>query len=90
MARKEIVSTQDYTYTVVFDPEPEGGFTVTVPARPGCISYGKSMEEARRMASEAIEGYLEALCKAGKPIPAGEEHPQEPLREAITVKLAIV
>ena len=34
-------------YTVVLDPdEEEGGYTVTVPALPGCISEGDTLEEA--------------------------------------------
>ncbi len=90
MAHKESLATQDYTYTVVFHPEPEGGYTITVPALSGCISYGESIEEARANAAEAIEGYLEALRKHGDPIPAGEEDAGNARHEAITVKLSMV
>jgi len=41
--------------------EPEGGFTVTVPTLPGCVTFGKSLDDAMKMAKEAIELYLEAL-----------------------------
>src|SRR5579864_3651903 len=44
---------------VVFEPSDEGGFTVHVPALPGCISEGDTLEEARRNIREAIELYLE-------------------------------
>jgi predicted RNase H-like HicB family nuclease len=44
-------------------PEPEGGYTVTVPALPGCITYGKTLEEAKKMALDAIKAYLESLKK---------------------------
>ncbi len=49
------------TYTVLLRAEPEGGFTVLVPALPGCISYGENIPEALRMAEEAIECYLLVL-----------------------------
>lgn len=46
----------------------EGGFTVVVPALPGCISYGRTLAEAKAMASDAINSYLESLRKHGEPI----------------------
>ncbi|MBN1614294.1 MAG: type II toxin-antitoxin system HicB family antitoxin [Deltaproteobacteria bacterium] len=47
--------------TVVLVPSEEGGYTVTVPSLPGCISEGESREEAIRNIREAIELYLEAV-----------------------------
>ena len=44
---------------IVFEPSDEGGFTVLVPALPGCISEGETLDEARRNIREAIELYLE-------------------------------
>ena len=44
---------------VVLEPSDEGGYTVTVPALPGCISEGETREEALRNIREAIEPYLE-------------------------------
>ena len=49
------------TYTIVLQPEPEGGFTVTCPALPEVITYGETVEEARAQAKEAIEALLESL-----------------------------
>lgn len=49
--------------------EDGGGYTVTVPALPGCITEGDTLEEATENAREAIEGYLEALKKQNKPLP---------------------
>jgi predicted RNase H-like HicB family nuclease len=46
---------------VVLEPSEEGGYTVTVPALPGCISEGETREEALRNIREAIELYLEAV-----------------------------
>ena len=56
-------------YEVVLTPEEEGGYSVTVPALPGCISQGETREEALAMIQEAIELYLESLEAHGDPIP---------------------
>lgn len=34
--------------------EPEGGYTVTVPSLPGCVTYGENVDEVIMMAKEAI------------------------------------
>jgi antitoxin HicB len=62
-----------YHYNIVLRPEPDGGFTATVPALPGCVSYGRNLNEARTMAKDAIEGYIESLRKHKEPIPSDEE-----------------
>lgn len=46
---------------IVLEPSEEGGYTVTVPALPGCISEGDSREEALRNIQEAISLYLEPV-----------------------------
>ncbi len=56
-------------YTVIYSLEPEGGFTVTVPALPGCVTYGKDLNEAKKMAKDAIRLYLESLKKHKEAIP---------------------
>ena len=61
MRRKESVSAAAYTYTVLLQPEPEGGYTVTCPALPGLVTYGEILAEARAMAADAIRGYIECL-----------------------------
>lgn len=57
-------------YNLIFRPEPEGGFTVTVPSLPGCITYGRDLREAKKMAYDAIAGYIQSLKKHGEPIPS--------------------
>jgi predicted RNase H-like HicB family nuclease len=57
-------------YTVLYTPEPEGGFTVTVPLLPGCVTYGKDLKEAKKMAEEAIRLYVESLQKHNETIPS--------------------
>ena len=56
-------------YEVVLTPEDDGGYSVTVPALPGCTSQGETREEALDMIREAIEGYLESLEAHGDPVP---------------------
>lgn len=43
---------------VVLEPSDEGGYTIYVPALPGCISEGENVEDAIRNIREAIELYL--------------------------------
>ncbi len=65
------------SYSIVLDPDPdEGGFTVTVPALPGCLTQGETIEECVAHAEEAIIAYLEDLAAAGEPIPEEREAPR--------------
>ena len=57
------------TYTVQLRPEPEGGFTVLVPALPEIVSFGETEEEALRMAEDAIGLCLEVRRDEGEAIP---------------------
>jgi antitoxin HicB len=52
-----------------FQEEPEGGYTIAVPSLPGCISYGKTFEEAMEMIKDAMKGWLEVAKEQGIPIP---------------------
>ena len=52
--------------------EEGGGYTVTVPALPGCITEGDTREEALENAKEAIECMLEGMQLDGEPIPEGD------------------
>ena len=56
-------------YKVLMHGEPDGGYTVLVPALPGCITYGETVDEAIQMAREAIELYIEELRNRGESIP---------------------
>lgn len=56
-------------YKILLREEPEGGYTVTVPVLPGCVTYGKTLDDAIRMAREAIELYIETLADEGEEIP---------------------
>ena len=65
MAESKILS-----YRILLRKEPEGGYTVTVPTLPGCITFGETIDEALVMAREAIELYLESLRAHGDDIPS--------------------
>jgi antitoxin HicB len=80
---REARQVRELRYTVIFEPAEEGGYTVTVPALPGCISEGDTIEEARMNIREAIEGYIESLQAHGEPIP--EDIKTEPLYEKIAI-----
>ncbi len=60
-------------YRVILRKEPEGGYTVIVPALPGCVTYGKTIEEAIKMAKEAIELYVESLKAHNEEVPSDDE-----------------
>jgi predicted RNase H-like HicB family nuclease len=48
-------------FKVVLEPSEEGGYTALVPALPGCITEGDTVDEALQNAREAIELYLEPV-----------------------------
>ena len=57
-------------YTVLLDPDPNGeGYTVTVPALPGCITDGPTIDEALANAREAIAWHIEGLVASGDEVP---------------------
>jgi antitoxin HicB len=59
-------------YRVRLKKEIEGGYTVTVPALPGCVTYGETVDDSLSMVKEAIEGYLESLKAHGEEIPSDD------------------
>jgi predicted RNase H-like HicB family nuclease len=65
--------TKNVNYNVVFTPEQEGGYTVTVPALPGCVSYGENLAQARKMAKEAILLYIDSAKDINKNIPPKDD-----------------
>jgi predicted RNase H-like HicB family nuclease len=77
------MAIKKYSYMVFFEPAPEGGYTVIVPALPGLVTEGDTLEEAREMALDAIRAYLESLLKDGEPIPLEEETVQEKIKIAM-------
>lgn len=64
------------TYTIVVEPDETGDFVVSVPALPGCLTHGKSIEECRERAAEAIEVHIAGLIADGESVPEEIGAPQ--------------
>jgi len=59
-------------YRIFLRKEPEGGYTVIVPALNGCVTYGETVDQAIEMAKEAIELYIETLQAHDEDIPVDD------------------
>jgi predicted RNase H-like HicB family nuclease len=90
MTCREPITTYEYTYTCLFEPQMQGGFTATCAALPGLATYGATLQAARQAATEAIGEYLERLQERGLPFPASGEALRESRREPITVSFSAV
>jgi antitoxin HicB len=73
-----------HTFAVVLQPEPEGGYTVRVPALPEIVTYGEDEREALAMAEDAIRLVLEDANVRGEFLPSVEA----PEIRQVTVTLA--
>jgi len=56
-------------FTVILEPEADGGYSVICPAIPGCVSQGDSLEEALANIREAILLCLEVRREDRAPRP---------------------
>jgi len=56
-------------YTVIIERGHESGYVAYAPALKGCVSQGKTREEALKNIKEAMEVYVEALLEDGLPVP---------------------
>ena len=57
-------------FRITVEPDEDGVFVAECPALPGCVSQGRTREEAMVNIRDAIQGYLASLKKHGEPIPA--------------------
>jgi len=60
MANKKI-KKKIFSYAVIYQADPEGGYVAFVPALDGCHTQGESLEETEKNIKEAIQLYLESL-----------------------------
>jgi antitoxin HicB len=73
-------------YVVVLTPEPDGSaWNVTVPALPGCLTWGETPEVAIANAREAIAGHVATLRNLGEPVPPGDALDDTPVSLAVDV-----
>lgn len=71
-------------YNAVFNLAEEGGYNVSFPSFPGCVTFGKTFEEAKKKAGEVLELWLEELAGEKKRIPISKSRP---IIDEIKVKL---
>jgi antitoxin HicB len=57
-------------FRVLIEPDEDGVFVAECPVLPGCISQGKTRDEAIRNIQDAIRGYLQSLEKHNEAIPS--------------------
>jgi predicted RNase H-like HicB family nuclease len=88
--RTETISTLHAQYVCTFRPEAGGGYSVRCAAFPELITSGRSLDEARASAREALELCLEVYRDEGRAIPASDTDLHTTIREVIPVKLTRV
>lgn len=62
-------------YPAVFSPASEGGYVVTFPDFPGCVTEGDTFEQAKINAIEVLELWIEELMASAQPIPTHSKRP---------------
>lgn len=62
-------------YHAVFESAKEGGYNVSFPSLPGCVTFGKTFEEAKKKGKEVLELWLEELQDQGHQFPLYTEYP---------------
>lgn len=63
------------SYFAVFEQDKEGNYNVSFPDLPGCVTFGRSFEEAKQMAQEVLELWLEELRVHKEEIPRSYHRP---------------
>ena len=72
-------------YRVIYEPLTAGGFQVIVPALPGIVTYGRTLEEAREMAQDAISCHIQGLLKDNEEIPVDPFAAEPPVVEELKI-----
>jgi|CZCA01.1.fsa_nt_gi predicted RNA binding protein YcfA (HicA-like mRNA interferase family)/predicted RNase H-like HicB family nuclease len=61
-----VIQMAKYIYPAVFDPNECGGYTINFPDLPGCVTEGDTLDDAIRMASEALASHLYGMERDGQ------------------------
>ena len=69
VAANSVIIARPMEYTVIIEPADDGTFSVYVPDLPGCVSTGRTREEAIESIREAIAGHVQTLRELGEPVP---------------------
>jgi antitoxin HicB len=68
--RREIVpARRTKGFSIRFEPADEGGFVVSIPEMPGCVTQGETFQEGLTMVKDALGGLLSVALEEGDPIP---------------------
>lgn len=79
----------DTHYFCTFRPEREGGYTVRCEAFPEIVTHGRTLEEARHNAREALELCIEVYKEGGHRLPKPAK-PRKIIKEIVPVTLSRV
>jgi antitoxin HicB len=76
-----------YKLPLIFDPQPEGGYTVTSPLLPELLTEGDTVADAIDNVRDALAAVLEIYQAQGKPLPEclTNVDPVEPVRVEMVV-----
>ena len=88
--KKQIAATRaqgSYHYTVYFEPQSDGSFAVVFPTFPEIVTFGRTLDEARAIARDALRCHLEGLRKDGETIPNETPPAGQPIREEVVVAI---
>lgn len=62
-----------HEYTVVIECEDEPGFVATVPALPGCVNQGDTLDETLANVRDAISVWIQESIAHGESVPRDDE-----------------
>ena len=89
-SKKQVAGTAAdgaYHFTVYFEPQTDGSFAVVFPTFPEIVTFGRTLDEARAMARDALRCHLEGLLKDGEAIPAETPPAGQLIREEVVVAI---
>ena len=75
----------EYAYRVIYERVEEGGYQVIFPAIPEIITYGRTLEEAREMAQDALACHIQSLRDDGEEIPKDPFLKEKPVVEEMKI-----
>ena len=84
-AQPQRQASSEHGYRVIYEWLSEGGYQVIVPALPGIVTYGRTLEEAREMARDAVVCRLRGLLRNGEEIPTDPFTGKQPVIEELKV-----
>lgn len=75
-SKKKMTNENVYRYMAIFEQNDQGQFEVSFPALPGCVTFGDTFAEAKKMAKEALELWIEVMLDQKQPLPKEQGTPR--------------